>query len=158
MGQDMIIYTTWYPREGFTPDWAAGEALIKSLAQDQNFLDEYCYDDDSAAAEEDWLAKLEEFKEAYCNGRRDMARYDMGPITVIMTGGPSWGDSPTELADLMGDLEQHEILIECGFENEPDWKKMFQLTLEKAGSKVLPKLIGLDPHLDEIVKQKLKGD
>jgi len=35
--------------------------------------------------------------------------------------------------------------------------KLFFLVRDKAGSKVLPLLMNLDPDLDEIVKTKLKG-
>ena len=156
MGADMLMYTATYPSEGFVPDWDKGEALIKNLAQDQGFLDEYCYED----AEEGYatfMDKLTEFLDVFNAGRRDEVRENLGSITILMSGGMSWGETPTDLGDIIGDLDRYGILDACGFNDRTNWKTLFDLVLDKAGSMVLPKLMGLDPKLDTIVKNKLKG-
>jgi hypothetical protein len=157
MGADMIMYTASYPSEGFEPDWDKGEEVIKELSKDQGFLDEYCYDSEEEGYEL-FMSKFTEFQDAYNGKRRDEARENVGAITIMMSGGMSWGESPSDLGDIMGDLERYDILDACGFNDRTDWKKLFDLVLDKGGSKLLPLLMGIDPKLDTIVANKLKGE
>ena len=77
---------------------------------------------------------------------------------VMITGGMSWGGSPTDFLNTLSDLEEFDVIQACGFSTQTDWKKLFFLVLDKAGSTVLPKLMGLDPDLDIIIRAKLKGE
>jgi len=161
MGADMILYEAVYPADpNWKPDWEAGKALIKKLSEeDEGFICEYNFDSPEEAYES-FIGKLEEVKSAFTNGRRDMERLRVGPYRIMISGGMSWGDTPTDFADILGDLERFSILDACGFNqaDHRDFKKYFFLLLERCGSEVLPLMLSHDPDLDEIIKEKLKGE
>ena len=157
MGMDLIQYNVWYESEGFEPDWDAGENKIKELFP-EGFLDEDDPDYDDCSEGPNVMDELETFKSVFEDGRRDTAFCSFSSFTVMSSGGPSWGDSPTDMATTIGTLDEHNILEACGFYNAPDYKKILGLVMEKAGSKLLPLLMGLDPDLDRIVTDKLKGE
>jgi hypothetical protein len=150
MGADLIMDSVPYIREGFEPNWKAGFEKIDWLTKDGQILE-----DDQEFLE----GELDEFKDMF-NGshRRDVTVHEIGPYDVILTGGMSWGDSPTELSSTITNLEEYGILEACGFYDTPDYNRILGLVLDKVGVEVLPLLMNLDPDLDKIVKEKLKGE
>lgn len=149
MGAEMIIYSVPYAKD-LQPDWAAGKALINNLGIEGNIIE-----DDIEFLEDN----LDLFKALFIQGSRETTVHEFGDIKAIITGGSSWGDEPTDACGLISNLDEHGILQECGFYPDiPDYKKLFELVLDKAGSTVLPLLTGLDPDLEEIIKEKLKEE
>jgi hypothetical protein len=152
MGAEMIIYSVPY-KKGLKPDWGAGKRLIEGLVIKWVAAG----DRDAEDTGEFLMDNLEEFKALFLQGSRDTAVHEFGEVNALVTGGSSWGDEPTEACGIISNLDEYNILMACGFYPVmPDFHKILDLVLEKAGAEVLPLLTGLDPYLDEIVKNKLK--
>ena len=145
MGADLEMFSVPYLRDGFTPNWQAGYDKIDQIPEE---------------GDRDYTrGHLDDFKEMFEGKfRRDVTVHEVGPYDVILTGGMTWGDTPTEFCDTICALSEYGILDAVGFYDTVNWYKLFNLVLEKAGTEVLPLLIGLDPDLDKIVKEKLKGE
>jgi hypothetical protein len=152
MGAEMIIYSVPY-KKGLKPDWAAGKKLIEGLVIKWVAAGHK----DAEDTGEILLDNLEEFKALFIQGSRETAVHEFGDVHAIISGGSSWGDEPTEACGIISNLDEYNILKTCGFYPVlPDYQQILEMVLDKAGSTLLPLLTGLDPDLDEIVKEKLK--
>jgi len=149
MGAEMIIDSVTYPREGFTPDWKAGQDYIKNLGKEGTIIE-----DDI----EYLLEELEQFKEAFTTGTRESTVHTVSSYYVLLTGGSTWGNSPTELSGCIGNLNEHSILDACGFYQDRDWKGILDKVIDEGGSTLLPLLMNFDPELDILIRKKLKGE
>lgn len=154
MGADLLIISVPYPSDkDWKPDFERGRAFIKELREEW----EKGGQSDAEEEAESLESYLDEFEEIWEGGRRDTTTHTFGAQDAIITGGMSWGDNPTESYSVISYLDEYNVLEACGFYPPViDWKKLFELALDKGGSKLLPLLMGLDPDLDAIIKEKLK--
>jgi len=134
MGADLIIATLWI-REDAKPDWEKAEAMAKairygeegesfpSVASEGAIYDEIQHmpDDEAEArlqeALADHLKVVRDAVDSYAteDGRRDLTATQFAGWLVYVTGGMSWGERPTELAQTFDLLEQLEITDAAGF-------------------------------------------
>jgi hypothetical protein len=141
MGMDFNCYLAWIP-SGQEPDWAAGKAAIDALAgtppRDWPGSFVVYYDGELGAYDVD----LETMSDAVGRGhaqraaahlrtdlvcvrdglsgqRRDTALYDVPGLRLLISGGFSDGDPPSELAEAMSRLECAGVLEACGFNRDP---------------------------------------
>lgn len=118
MGADLILAHIWTTKSDAELDWDAGLRSIETLKYDEvedpeNFED---YPDDDPDDDvfmekyirpqmlEDW----EEFKNLWAvpvNLGRDVDLCTFGPVRVLITGGMSWGDSPTDTFDTLNRID-----------------------------------------------------
>jgi hypothetical protein len=123
MGADFLVAFVSVPK-GTDPDWLAGEAYIESLRGkplgdwDEEYVANYMDElDDECSAEEvafvknreanNLLEDLTEIRRVWEGGfRRDATILEIGDQTVLLTGGMSWGDSPTDLAEMIWKQDQ----------------------------------------------------
>jgi hypothetical protein len=93
MGQQMVIYLIAHPRE-VEPDWAAAGTALRQLDLDGQEL---------AGLDAD----LRALRDAVTVGSRDLAVLELDDMRVYATGGPTWGDTPTDLAEVIERLAAH---------------------------------------------------
>ncbi len=124
MGADLIIAALVIDNQG-EPDFKAGHRTIERLgANDIDVLDEFADDDPKtpeglerirAALGED----LDELRWSL-DESREVDWIDVRGATVYLTGGISYGDSPTDLFKTISRLRAAKgVLRAVGFENEP---------------------------------------
>ena len=166
MGADFIYYAlTWV--KGQKLDWNAGKAYIRKLAKDS-------YKEEKEEIPEDerdlvvscnfginyTVSDLEMYMEDVQYGiggrRRDCNVCHLGHLEVLLTGGMSWGDSPTDLCGAMQAIWDCEGLAKAiGFNQfEYNYKEMVDKILSVPA--VLPMIMHLDDELDKLIEPKLK--
>jgi hypothetical protein len=119
MGADLIVTGAWAP-VGRKMDRDAAYRTVGALEEgDMAQLEEETGEayESLAALRESLLVSLKEFEsvwtgEAYA---RDMAGIEVGQYSVLLTGGMSWGDTPTESYDVIRRLEAAGVLRAAGF-------------------------------------------
>ena len=97
MGAEFIY--SILPRCKITPErFAAATALIKAFNVDESDLD--CGDPDHDAM----LAAFVSYADGGFGGSRDVGELHLGGASYYLTGGMSWGDSPTDTYDELNAL------------------------------------------------------
>lgn len=149
MGADMIVSTLWLP-VGVEPDWEAAE---KAAAEFTCSAEGFPIDSDlhGSLIEQVLLGDFEHHEaktdkarkeivdgliggalkvvKAGVNGkRRDLTWSQFAGWTVYITGGLSWGDSPTDCCEAITSLQDTGILEEAGFFRKP--RKVVAVTIE----------------------------
>jgi hypothetical protein len=122
MGSDLLMVVLPIPSDGSSPDWAAARVAVDQLAYDQLSArlldaveaerDEIVLVDDEAAMLAAARARLHrrigELQAAYGDGQglmhRDLSFLHLFDRRLLVTGGPSSGDAPTELFDVLVEL------------------------------------------------------
>lgn len=103
-------------------------------------------------------AALEDVKEAVAGNRRDCGSESIGGVDILVSGGMTWGDDPTDTYTSISKLEDCGGILEAvGFyPNIPDYRTMLEriLTVKNA----LPELMGLDEELDKMIEPVLKEE
>jgi hypothetical protein len=90
MGADMLIIGYAIQR-GREPDWdRAREAAEKIDYEQESYVR-------SGTDLEEVRGKLDELETAFTRGDRELGILDLADLRLYVTGGMSWGDSPTEL-------------------------------------------------------------
>lgn len=126
MGADLLLEAVW-SRVDTELDYEAGKRVAQTLAEDavQRLREQAPYLDDSTADEvrERAADLVEEIKQGFdtASFARDVftLRSPDGRWWVHLTGGTSWGDSPSELFDALNDLSAvPEVLAAIGFVTE----------------------------------------
>ena len=119
MGADMLISLLYLPT-GSEPDWPAGEKQIEKLAgmpkkKWPTELTERC--DGKKANELVTLlrADLKNVEAAWGGNHREGTSFTIGGHEILVTGGLSWGDMPTELSDSIDRLWSSGVAEACGF-------------------------------------------
>jgi hypothetical protein len=135
-------------------DWEAGKACLDSLTEDDF--------DGTGLVKKDYLPKLESLKAAVKDRHREAVVLQYGHLKVLLTGGMSWGDSPSDLYNDMNDLielAQGRVLEAIGFDlDDHDYKSILMKILGvMKESKQLPCLIHLDSQLDPILETMLRS-
>ena len=141
MGADMFIRGAWIGRHR-DPDFDAMRARASSVTVEQlaetddaeafgarpflgrradatvdlgpYVLDDSTIDDVRLAL----TADVDEFENAWNGKDREAAGLEIGPYYSMLTGGMSWGDSPSELYECMNRLEAGGVLQAGGFFEE----------------------------------------
>lgn len=119
MGADLLLWYAPVPEPG-DRHWDAAEARIDALPDDEFRLEQY---GDVDEARKQLRADLKEFRrvvEAHDPdskefGSREVAVCPFGGRPYIITGGMSWGESPTEFSEVMQRLGETEVLDAAGF-------------------------------------------
>lgn len=129
MGADLILAHIWTTKPDSELDWDAARSAIEALTVDDvDSESHYSWNDAEVPTDdEEFLSKkvrpgvrndLEEFKSLWqaslSNLPRDADMCTMGPVRALITGGMSWGDSPTETWDLLSRLPD-SVLKAIGF-------------------------------------------
>lgn len=120
MGADLLLHHVWI-RRGRTPDWAAAKATLAAMTdEDVERLEEFEYRGDTPAEYREFLIRdLGDIEEAWNSDRRLAYKFPAGPIDMWVTGGVSWGDSPTDEFDTVGRLLETNALEAAGFYDWP---------------------------------------
>lgn len=143
MGADFIFWAITMPTDK-NPDWDAG---IKFIHNDEHL---------SSIIKKSLLSDLKEVKEAWEGKRRDTDKWDLCHLTIMVSGGMSNGESPTDIGDKINDLSDAGVLEACGFDQDiVDYKSILYKVL-KGNKEILPRLMGLDESLDKIIMEEFK--
>jgi hypothetical protein len=123
MGGDLLLSVVWSTKE--TIDFDAIGVAIRTLTEEQaskiqdlasgNWDDEHGEIDMEGLGDQ-LVIDLNELKSTW-EGNDNRVAYTMklGPMTVAITGGVSWGDSPTEEFDSWNRLIEAGVLEAGGF-------------------------------------------
>jgi hypothetical protein len=124
MGADLLIAALVIDA-GREPDFAAARAALDLLHQEQVEIPDQFSDHDPGteagleAISESLCDSLAELEEALQESR-ELASFELRGATVFLTGGMSWGDTPTELFDTFNRLwAVPSVLAAAGFEVAP---------------------------------------
>jgi len=155
MGADMCVCLFYRPISNtFKPDWKIGHDAINAFTHNQLQEVEHLGDDDKAI-KTSLHDKLDNIKDAVTNGSRELTTLEFPPYLVYITGGMSWGESPSDIYNDINDLTTMGILNDIGYNDVPDYKAIVDVILEQ--TTVLPMLMSLNPDLDKLISKKLKG-
>lgn len=161
MGADMLVWSLAWLKDKKL-DWEAGKKAIDALEVDEdNTSFNYSREELHNYLEE--IKGSFEVKKNYVSAcGRETVVYDCGSFWMLITGGMSWGDSPTELGNAIAAFETdaEHVLEAVGFnwgECMTDWRSLL-LKILGCIPKQLPKLIGLDETLDPILERMLKHE
>jgi len=125
MGADLIL-TACAIKQGQVPDWQSGEKFLEELVIDDDLLEEldcsgmyieqYENDEDAMVDIRERLGSaLDEFQAAYEMGDRSTVYFPFGEWQLIICGGTSWGDTPSECFDAINFLEAAGVMKAMGF-------------------------------------------
>ena len=120
MGADFVSWAV-HIESGRDPDWNAGAQKIEELSRTatgkwpQEYQENQGCDEDPVVEAGRLREDLAEFKSAWEDERRDAGRIRIGNRDALITGGMSWGDSPTILFDSISRLHDSGVLDACGF-------------------------------------------
>lgn len=128
MGADLLTTFLWCKKdEDGEPllDWDAGRAVAGTVREDKFPLELDSGDviQDQEGLTEVLLERLEKLKESLTWGREVEVREFETGLLLFVTGGMSWGDSPTDAYSIWGDFWDlpggGQILAAVGFLPEP---------------------------------------
>lgn len=153
MGADMLVACFYEPMDDiFIADWNKGHAFIDKLT-DKQLLNVEHLGEDSDTIKKALHDNLNSVKNAYKGNDRELTILEFPPYKVYLTGGMSWGDSPTELFNDINDLEAIGALDEVGFNNVIDYKAIVKKILKQ--KTILPMLMSLDKDFDSLISRAL---
>jgi hypothetical protein len=131
MGNDLLLNFVWWAKDK-RPDWDAARAYIENLTEEQlkdhpefEYMQMIHSDDDDCSALEELKHRLlccHDDIRSVADGNYDRHCYmiNIGKYDVLITGGDSWGDSPSDMFDTIQDWGNLPGLPEFGF--FPDWQ------------------------------------
>jgi hypothetical protein len=141
-------------------NWSAGFKALKKYCKDPKNLDEdgNLHTSSDMIVDEDSLEGcIKSIKSAVEGTCREATCLEYGHLKILVTGGMSWGDDPS---DLMGDIyllmdtNHGEILNAIGFDQDlQDYKGILQKVLKVKA--LQPLLMGLDKELDTMLEKEL---
>jgi hypothetical protein len=162
------IFFAGQPEERMRPDWARGHREINNLCDEMmlnNKIDpNVMHLGDEGLGEIKDLPQVREklhkyltnIELAYTSQRGSLVALEFFPYRVWITGGQSWGDTPTDLYYPVEVMNQLSVLDAVGFNPVlPDYRKMFNAIVKDKNMQ--PLLIGLDPYLDRILEKEFKN-
>ncbi len=115
MGADFLCYVIGMPI-GEEPRWHVSEKEMKEAAKRYK----KSRDDDSPVTDvaEDLRHRIRELRDAWGGGYcREAAVFQRGHEKILVTGGMSWGDDPTDLSSTIQDLYDAELIDILGFDD-----------------------------------------
>lgn len=170
MGADLCLNILVWD-EDKTLDWDAGRKTLEEYARTvwkeenpdreptEEELDTTILDDGMAYSMiKSALTELELcFKSGFI--RRDVNVIQFPPYYILIAGGESWGESPSEMYDILQDIfatnTEPSLCEVIGFEISPvNYKAIVEKILQ--AKNVCPLLLGIDPVLDEMIAGRLK--
>ena len=153
MGADMCV-TMLSVRIGKEPDWEEGRTWIKTLIDlpwkkwpctdyvelyHEDLDEKDPTDEQKKAVIEAMLKDLETAQDYWTGGSREVSRFDFNCRDLMITGGLSWGDAPTEAYRELDKFTMAGSADACGFDTEKDWcpiaKKHFANLAKKESKK-----------------------
>lgn len=155
MGASYCVYAlTWCDGE---LNWEAGYKCIDELIEGEY---ESPYGHCSVEEDQDSLkTDLDDFKALFdSNNFPNVAILTICHLQVLITGGETWGDDPSETFGLISRLSNEvEVLQAIGFweDVEVNYKSILTKII-KARKDDLPTLLGLDDHLDKLIEQEMR--
>jgi hypothetical protein len=156
MGADMLVEVLSWDKDQKL-DWEAGIKYLNGLDDEVIEKNE---DLPPGSDKESILSSLKLVRQAVEGDLREAVILHFGNLKILLTGGMSWGDSPSELYDDMYDMECIAGLFDAiGFnQDEFDYKSILMKVLKVLkDSKQLPVLLHLDKHLDAMLEAMLKS-
>ncbi|MDG7022996.1 MAG: hypothetical protein JRN45_00585 [Nitrososphaerota archaeon] len=117
-GADFICFVIGMPI-GQEPKWGVSEKEFRRAAR------EWIKNRADAGAEvkdvvKDLKQSATEVKQAWNGGGRDVAVFERGHEKLLVTGGMSYGDDPTDLFAHIQDLYDSGLIDVLGFDQQPD--------------------------------------
>jgi hypothetical protein len=145
MGAELILHALWWEKDREI-DWDAGFARIAKLKLKKS----------NDITKDDLRDKLNNVKLACNDQNSEGAVLEIDHLKILIAGGDSWGDDPSELyTDLSTLLEYAEpVLHAAGFLMLIDYKVVLLKILQTKN--ILPMLLGIDDNLDKMIAVKLK--
>jgi hypothetical protein len=120
MGMDLLLNFVWADKN-IEPDWVGARKHIENLTTEEandayvgtGQADFYTWDE----YKEYLLRAHDIIFGAWLDGNYDRSTYtlDLGKYRVLVTGGDSWGDSPSEMFDYIQDWANVPGLDKFGF-------------------------------------------
>ena len=159
MGADMLVACfSEIIGEEKSIDFKKGHAFIDTLAKKWKKTgkipeDVECLGDTLAICTHVLHDYLDDIKTVYTDQNREAVYLEYPPHRIYITGGMSWGDSPTNIYSSMNLLGELNVLNEVGFNILIDYKKILEKILES--KVILPMIMGLDPDLDKMISSRL---
>jgi hypothetical protein len=119
MGADLIIQVLSID-EDKEPDWVAARDWIANV-EEKAFDTELEDEQDARDRAHAHLHELESVWKGERGDRSITGPFKLRDAKVLICGGTSWGDSPSELFDMISDLDSIGALMKAGFDgaNEP---------------------------------------
>ena len=124
MGADFIGALVWLPKDE-KPDWKGGRQAIQKLEATprQGWPEDYVSDwADLHETDAEALAELRQdlkcLQEHWDEGGRESGMVQILGHNILLTGGMSRGDAPTELMDCIDRLGAANVLQACGFNRD----------------------------------------
>jgi hypothetical protein len=120
MGAEMILSVLWVSKKK-KPDFKKGEALIQKLAMTpaeewpEEFTERFNGDIMIGPMVDQLGRSLKEVEQAWSGRHREATFMEMCGRRILVTGGLSWGDSPTELMRDIDNLLSSGVAKACGF-------------------------------------------
>lgn len=131
MGEDLLLVGASIPYRR-KPVWKAAERRIARLQLTQagkwpkGYVEQNCpdeeLDDDGEprigppGAVDQLREDLRDFRVAWVKGTRSSTVWRVGNRMLLIAGGPSWGDSPSDLFDSVARLNAAGVLVAAGFD------------------------------------------
>jgi hypothetical protein len=121
MGADTFIAALAAPR-GASLDWDAAERAIRALGEKEleRIADELGWEEGDDDVAEQLRAAVQAVREALAGGSRELDVLEFGTWDLFLTGGLSWGDTPSDLFDVFGALQASGLAYAIGF-SWPPW-------------------------------------
>jgi hypothetical protein len=159
MGADMLVACFFEPFDkDFKPDWGrASKYLEEQIAmwiKKDKVPSGIDYLGEPEEAADAIRSHLKEVKDAYEGGHRELTTLEFPPYRVYLTGGMSYGDSPSEIFNSINNLNELNLLDKAGFNEVPNYQGM--VTSMLAVKSTLPLFMGLSTDLDELISKRLK--
>lgn len=116
MGADMFI-SALAARRGTSLDWDTAELAIRALdrLELERIADELGWDEDDDDVAERLRGAVQAVRKALTGGSRELDVLEFGTWDIYVTGGLSWGDSPTDLFDAFWALDASGLATAIGF-------------------------------------------
>ena len=144
------------------PNWDAGHKAINDL-EDKSERTDGMGRIESGSGEMVDIDKLHTalnyLEHALNTGSDETSTIEVGHLNIIISGGPSYGEDPTQLYTEILKLDDAgiEILQAVGYHQQQDLLDYKEILLKIITNKqILPLLIGIDENLDELITPRIK--
>lgn len=153
MGADFITSSLIWD-EDKKLNWDAGKKIIEEIFKEAEEKDEVVETESGCEIDKDTaISSLESVEHAVKHGTRENDLINVDGHVIFITGGMSWGESPTTLYDDIYNICIDGVLEAIGF-TTTEYSLMMKKILKKKS--LLPLLMGIDKELDKIISKKLK--
>jgi len=145
MGSELVIRALWWEKDREL-DWDAGFACLAKTKLPK----------DASISKADLKGCLESVKRACDEEHGEVVIWEIDHLKILIAGGDTWGDDPSELYTDISSLFEHAepALCAAGFLMSIDYKVVLLKILQTKN--LLPMLLGIDDNLDKMIAVKLK--